>query len=156
MIFHLNNKYINGPIEFSNIENLYNFVDSNKDSILNEVIDPGISFIDAAKFILNEFENKPMSSREIWEEIEKRELVKTIGKTPQASLNTIILNDCINTPVNTTKSRGFFKIVDKKPYKFILNNYMSKNIKETMIKNGFITIDILKEIFKKNGLDFNI
>jgi hypothetical protein len=115
-----------------------------------------MTFIDAAKFILNEFENKPMTSKEIWDEIDKRSLVKTGGKTPQASLNSIILGECVDSPVNGNRSRNIFKIVEKNPAKFILNNYMSKNIKETMISNGFITIDMLKEIFEKNGLDFKI
>ncbi len=73
-----------------------------------------------------------------------------------ASLSTIILKDCVDSPVNGNKSRNIFKIVDSKPQKFILNNYMSKTIKETMIENGFITVDMLKEIFEKNGLKFEL
>jgi hypothetical protein len=153
---HKNKSYLEGPFEFKNIDDFYNFVELNKNTILNEAIDPGMTFIDAAKFILNEFENKPMTSKEIWDEIDKRNLVRTSGKTPQASLNTVILNDCVDSPVNGNRSRNIFKIVEKNPAKFILNNYMSKNIKETMISNGFITIDMLKEIFEKNGLDFKI
>jgi hypothetical protein len=153
---HIDKSYLVGPFEFTTLDDFYNFIESNKNTILDEVIDPGMTFIDAAKFILDEFGNKPMTSKEIWDEIDKRNLVKTSGKTPQASLSTIILNDCLDSPVNGNKSRNIFKIVENNPNKYILNNYMSKSIKETMIKNGFITIDMLKEIFEKNGIDFKI
>jgi hypothetical protein len=153
---HKDRSYLNGPFEFTTIDNLYKFIDDYKNIIIDEVIDPGMTFIDAAKFILEEFGNKPMSNKEIWDEIDKRNLVRTGGKTPWASLNTIILNDCVDSPVKGNKSRDIFKIMDKSPAKFILNNYMPKNIKETMIQNGFITIDILKDIFEKNGLKFEL
>lgn len=153
---HKEKIYLNGPIQFNSFDNLYEFIDENKNIILNEIIDLGMTFIEGAKFILEDLGNKPMTSKEIWDEIDKRNLVRTGGKTPWASLNTIILNDCVDSPVAGSKSRNLFKMVDRNPARFILNNYMSSSIKETMIKNGFITIDILKEIFEKNGLEFKI
>ena len=153
---HMEKSYLEGPFLFDTFDNLYKFVDDNKDSILNEVIEPGMTFVDAAKFILEELGNKPMTSNEIWDEINNRRLVRTNGKTPAATLSTIILNDCVNSTVNGNKSRNIFKMVDSKPQKFILNNYMPKAIKEAMIENGFITIDMLKEIFEKNGLKFEL
>ena len=143
------------PEEFD-LDSFYKFIDDNKNIILDQKIEPGMTFVDGAKFILEELGNKPMSVNEIWDEINNRRLVRTNGKTPAASLSTIILNDCIDSTVNGNKSRNIFKIVDSKPQKFILNNYMPKAIKETMIENGFITIDMLKEIFEKNGLKFEL
>lgn len=153
---HSDKSYLTGPFEFESIEELYSFIYENKNQILDEVIDPGMTFIDAAKLILNEFGNKPMTSREIWDEISKRNLVKTGGKTPWISLNTLILSDCVDSPVAGSKSRNLFRMVDRNPTRFILNNYMSNSIKETMIKNGFITIDILKDILEKNGIKFEM
>jgi hypothetical protein len=156
----IDKSYINGPfyIESESFEQIIDYIESCKRIILDDVLETEfdkMTFTDAAKFILQEFGNKPMTSREIWDEINKRNLVKTKGKTPWASINTIILNDCLDSPVNGSKSRDIFKIVDSNPAKFILNNYMPKNIKETLIQNGFITIDMLKDIFEKNGLKFN-
>jgi hypothetical protein len=112
-----------------------------------------MTFIEGAKFILNEFNNMPMSSQEIWEEISKRELVETSGSTPRASLNTRLLADCVDSPVSQSrKSRDIFKKVSDRPAKFVLNNYMSDNIKKTLKDNGFLTMDMLSEIFEKNGL----
>ena len=148
------------PVEVSpddfNIDDFYKFVDDNKNLILDEVIDHGMTFIEGAKFILEEFGNKPMSANEIWDEINSKKLVRTSGKTPSSTLHTKILEQCLDSTVNGNKSRNIFKIIGSKPQKFILNNYMPKNIKETMIKNGFITIDMLKDIFEKNGLKFEL
>lgn len=138
------------------IEDFYNFIENNKDFILNETIEKGMTFIDGAKFILERNLNKPMTAKEIWDEISIDNLVKSDGKTPQASLNTIILNNCVDSPVTNNKSRNVFKIVDKNPMTFQLNYYMEPRIKETLLKNGFITIDMLKDIFEKNGLKFDI
>lgn len=57
-------------------------------------------FLDAAIKILLDNGNKPMSANDIWKEISKQKLVETNGKTPWASLNTIILYGCINSPIN--------------------------------------------------------
>lgn len=155
-------EYIMGPFycDINESENIFNFIEENKKIILDDnstqISNNQMNFIEAAKFILNEFENKPMTSKEIWNEIDSRNLVKTVGKTPWASMNTILLSDCVDSPVTGNKTRNIFRIVEKSPSKFILNNYMSKNIKETMTQNGFITIDMLREIFEKNGLELKI
>jgi len=62
----------------------------------------------------------------------------------------------VDSPVTNNKSKNIFKIVDKNPMTFQLNYYMEPRIKETLLKNGFITIDMLKDIFDKNGLKFDI
>jgi hypothetical protein len=153
---HRDKSYLIERVKLESVDDIYKFIDDNKNFILNEVIDPGMTFIDAAKFILNEFGNKPMTSKEIWNEIEKRDLVRTGGKTPSASLSTVILNDCVDSPVKGNKSKNIFRIVGKDPMKYELNNYMPDNIKKIMVENGFITIDVLREIFIKNGLDYKI
>lgn len=143
------------PDEFD-LDLFYKFIDDNKNIILDQKIEPGMTFHGAAKLILEEFGNKPMSANEIWSEIEKRRLVKTGGKTPAASLTTIILNDSVDSPVKSSNSKNIFKIVSNSPNKYILNNFMPKHIKENLTKNGFITIDMLKDIFEKNGLKLEL
>ena len=124
-----------------------------------------MTFIEAAKKVLSDNGNKPLTSREIWDSIEKDGLVKTSGKTPHLSMNSILcgyssnLEEIVPDRKPRTESEvknSVFKIVSQSPYKFVIDNYMMPIVKETMIKNGFITIDILKEILKKNNIDINI
>ena len=92
---------------------------------------------------------------EIWDRI--KGMVETKGKTPKASLNVIILGQCVDSPLSkfTQKNNKIFKIVGH-PMKFQLTNYMPTHIKETMTKNGFITIDMLKEILAKNNINIEL
>lgn len=102
-----------------------------------------MTFLEASKILLEENNNKPLTCAEIWNLIDDRKMVKSLGKTPILSLNTIL-----------HRSNEF--IIIGNPHKFQLKNYMPKNIKETMIQNGFITIDMLKDIFEKNGLKIEL
>lgn len=115
-----------------------------------------MTFIEATKFILEKLNNKPMSSSEIWEEI--KDMVDTKGKTPQATLNSIILNQCINSPLNkfTQKNKELFKIIGENPMKFQLVNFVPKNVRESLINDGFITKEMLKEILLKNNINIEI
>lgn len=80
-----------------------------------------MTFIEAAKKILKDNNNQPMTSKGIWDEIEKQSLVQTKGKTPSATLNAQMLYSTINeTKINKKNIKKFFKIVEKNPYKFIL------------------------------------
>ena len=115
-----------------------------------------MTFLDAAKLILSENGNKPMTCNEIWNIISERNLVKTGGKTPRQSLLVVLLSDSVDSPIKNNKTRNYFLIVDKNPMKFILNNYMPNNIRESLIRNGFITIEALKEIFKRNNINIEI
>lgn len=124
-----------------------------------------MTFIEAAKKVLIDNGNKPLTSREIWDSIEKNDLVKTSGKTPHLSMNSILcgyssnLEEIVPDRKPRTESEvknSIFRIVSQSPYKFVIDNYILSSVKQAMIKNGFITIDILKEILKKNNIDINI
>jgi hypothetical protein len=94
-----------------------------------------MTFLEAVKHILEKSGNIPMTSREIWDKISKENLVKTKGKTPWASLNTIILLFCKSSPINPIAVKRsnpnlteLFEIVEKKPMKFRLLNYSAPPI----------------------------
>lgn len=115
-----------------------------------------MTFIEAAKFALEENDNIPMSSTEIWDKV--KDLVDTKGKTPWASMTTKILGQCVDTPAKsiTGVNRGIFKIIGSNPMKYQLVKYVPKHIKESFIESGFITKDILKEILAKNNINIEI
>lgn len=115
-----------------------------------------MTFIEAAKFALENNNNKPMSSSEIWDKI--KDMVDTKGKTPQATLNTTILHQCINTPIKSSnqRNREIFKIIGGYPMKFQLVNFVPKNIKDSLLNEGFITKEMLKEILLKNNINIEI
>lgn len=117
-----------------------------------------MTFVEAAKIVIEENGNKPMTSREIWCVIESRSLVNTKGKTPQISLNASMLYDAVGSRIKSqvVPNRNIFVIVGRNPIKFQLSNYMPKHIKDNLTKNGFITIETLKEIFKKNNIDIKL
>jgi hypothetical protein len=166
---HLSKNYLIGPVkvDFDTflVDDIYKFIDENKNTILDEKIEPGMTFADAGKFILEEFGNKPMSATEIWSEISKRNLVRTSGKTPGASLNTILSSLSVNlekvaenrdTRKNWEIKNSIFEIVSTNPYKYRLSNYMPKHIKENLTNNGFITKEMLIEILSKNNINIEI
>lgn len=162
---HVKQQYLIGPIDFVDVDGLFDFVNENKNLILEEEIRQKMTFVEAAKYVLEQNGNSPMTSVEIWNEISKLRLVATAGKTPQASLNSIVTAHSVNlekvAPERQARKKfeiknSIFKIVSTEPYKFILNNYMPPHIKENLTQNGFITIEMLAEIFKKNGLNFEI
>jgi len=124
-----------------------------------------MTFIEAAKIVLETNGNKPMSSREIWEQIKLKNLVDTKGKTPHLSMNSILCGNSRNleeiTPDRKSRTKSeiknsIFRIVSEGPYKFVIDDYMNPKVKEVMINNGFLTIEKLKEIFDKNGITLNI
>lgn len=80
-----------------------------------------MTFIEASIEVLKANNNKPMKPREIWSEIEKRGLVKTSGKTPWASLNTILLYH--SKP--EYKKKIYFDIASISPLRFTIHNFNS-------------------------------
>lgn len=124
-----------------------------------------MTFIEAAKKVLEDNGNKPMTSREIWNEISSKNLIESKGKTPHLSMNSILCGNSKNleevTPDRQARTKSevknsIFKIVEQNPYKFVIDDYMNPKVKEVMINNGFLTINKLKEIFDKNGITLNI
>jgi hypothetical protein len=79
-----------------------------------------MTFIEAANEVLRRNGNIPMSSSEIWSEIEKFGIYKSDGKTPWASLNTIMLGASDNTTIKQKQKRSYYTIVSKNPIKFIM------------------------------------
>lgn len=85
----------------------------------NEKEKRDMTFKEAAKEILQK-SGKPMTTREIWNGVKKEGLVDTSGKTPQATLNTIMLSNSINSKINKRSTNPIFKIVSKSPTKYAL------------------------------------
>lgn len=79
-----------------------------------------VTFARAAQIILRENDNRPMSSREIWEEISERGLISAHGKTPADSLNAIMLFYSSNTKTKHKYKTSLFEIVGSNPIKFKL------------------------------------
>lgn len=75
-----------------------------------------MTFIEASIEILKQNGNQPLSSREIWNKISEQNLVKTKGKTPWASLNTIL----IFHSRSEYKKKLYFNIASNKPLKFTI------------------------------------
>jgi hypothetical protein len=124
-----------------------------------------MTFIEAAKTVLESNGNKPMSSREIWEQINLKNLVDTKGKTPHLSINSKLCGNSKNleeiAPERKSRTKSevrnsIFKIVSQNPYKFVIDDYMNPKVKEIMIKNGFLTIEKLIDILDKNGINIKI
>lgn len=83
-----------------------------------------MTFIEAAQEVLKNNKNFPMSSKEIWDEIELSSLISSAGKTPQATLNTTILMSCVNGNTSKRYKNSLFRKVDDYPAKFQLINYI--------------------------------
>jgi hypothetical protein len=96
-----------------------------------------MTFLEASKIVLENNLNDPMTASEIWDVIIEMGLITEYGRTPKLSLNTIL-----------HRSDLFTTIVDKPADKFIYKRYVSKNVKESLIENGFITEERLYEILK--------
>jgi hypothetical protein len=97
-----------------------------------------MTFLEASKIVLENNLNDPMTSSEIWDVIIEMGLITEYGRTPKLSLNMIL-----------HRSDLFTTIVDKPADKFIYKRYVSKNVKESLIENGFITEERLYEILKE-------
>ena len=157
-----NNNIVISPDDF-NLDDFYKFIDDNKNVILDEKISTILTdtekehtFISASIQVLKNFENVPMSAKEIWDHIEKSGSYKASGKTPAASLYAIMSGSSINSN-NTNKSKKvIFESVGSNPIKFKLINYTPKRIRESLIDDGFITKEMLIEILSKNNINIEI
>lgn len=149
--------------EYIDFEKVYSYVNENKSIIINDISEfkseknlSDFTFLTASIKVLKDFENNSMSAKEIWSEIEKTGIYKTDGKTPAASLNTIMSGASINSNNSNKSKKMYFECVGDKPIKYRLINYMPKRVKETMLEEGFITIQQLKEILDKNNIKIEI
>ena len=102
----------------------------------------------------------PLSASEIWDKINKTLDFKTLGKTPSASLNTILLFYSDNSNTKHHYKNKIFTIVSKSPNKFSLRNKIS-DIPEIEIKSDIIDEHIsdieyiTNEIFYECVMDDN-
>lgn len=147
---------------YNQIDSLVEFISKNKDIIINDIPtkksnnESNETFLSAAIKVLKMNNNKPMSSSEIWDIIEKNDLYRSSGKTPAASLNTVLHSKSINSNISSKSKHPEFECVGTNPIKFKLIHYMSDNIRKTLLSEGFITIDMLRHIFKQNNININI
>jgi hypothetical protein len=70
-----------------------------------------MTFARAAQIVLQKNENRPMSSKEIWNQIESMGLIKTTGSTPWATLNVEMRRHSDNSNVGSKYSDILFHII---------------------------------------------
>ena len=150
------------PDDF-NLDDFYKFIDDNKNVILDDKTSTILTdtekdhtFISASIQVLKNFENVPMSAKEIWDHIEKIGSYKAVGKTPAASLYTIMSGSSINSNNSNKSKKLIFESVGTNPIKFKLINYTPKRVRESLIDDGFITKEMLIEILTKNNINIEI
>jgi hypothetical protein len=89
-----------------------------------------MKFIEAALKILNE-NNTPITANDLWEIIESRKLVPTMGKTPWQSLNAQMILYSSNSTAKGKHKNSLFTIIENtRPYQYILFNPNDKIISE--------------------------
>jgi len=101
-----------------------------------------MTFSEAAIKILKDNKNLPMSSNDIWVQIENQNLIKSEGKTPWATLNAILICADINSKSKykvKNSSRLFFESIGSNPMKFRLLDITTNEIDYTNQK------EIIKE-----------
>jgi hypothetical protein len=126
----LSRSSINTKRSDSNKKNLFEIVGSRpnmKYKLIskNEIKDESTkkyTFVEAAQLILKKNGNKPMTCLEIWEEASAQNLVETLGKTPKATMNAQMILYSDNTTAVGKKKNSIFRIIEDKPYKFVLIN----------------------------------
>jgi hypothetical protein len=164
---HLSKNYLIGPVKVdfdtSLVDDIYKFIDENKNIILDEKISPILTdsekdhtFISASIQVLKKFENIPMTAKEIWDHIEKTGIYKTDGKTPAATLNSLMSSSSVNSNNSNKSKKLIFECVGEKPIKYRLLNYTPKRVRESLIEDGFITKEMLIEILSKNNINIEI
>lgn len=77
------------------------------------------TYVDAAQLILKDNGNRPMTVREIWDQIADRNLVKYSGSTPWSSLSSKIGGCCIDSG-HRKKYGAIFRIASENPRKYVL------------------------------------
>ena len=93
-----------------------------------------MNFTKAAIRILKDNTNSPLSAKEIWAQIEKRGIIESKGKTPWATLNTILSRKSKNNNFKKDDGNYLFEIVSDKPRKYQLIDY-KKPKKLIKVKN---------------------
>jgi hypothetical protein len=136
-----------------------------------------MTFLESTKEIFIQNLNKPMTCSEVWD-AGVCNTVSTKGKTPKLSLNSIMRSHSINFESmvlkkdsgkrkNSEIKNSIFEIIETKPFykyrlvetdevKNRLDKHLPSKLTTLLTDNGFITIDMLREIFKTNNININI
>ena len=114
----------------------------------------GLSFVEAAKQVLEENKNYPLTSAEIWQRIVDGKIpLKSKGSTPEITLNALLQRGSENTTYSH-KNKPIFKVIENSsPAKFMLRRHVSKYVMESLEEYGFVHINQLKEILAKHGIN---
>jgi len=112
-----------------------------------------LSFVEAAKFILEENDNKPLTSAEIWQQIQEKNVkVNTNGKNAATNIGAILQRNSEGTTYTFAKKNPTFKLIDGDTAKFIIRRYVPKYVRESLEEYGFIHINSLREILANHNI----
>lgn len=125
---HIDRVHISQNIFDGDINSFFNFINDNSELILNDTKKSMEFIVDDIKEILQNNNNLPLTIKEI-----------------NDKLNAKVSNNIIT---EILKSDEF----ENDGLKYKIRNYMSTKLKDLFEKNGFITIDVLRQILEKNGL----
>jgi predicted Mrr-cat superfamily restriction endonuclease len=130
---HIDRVHLSQHTFDGDINRFYQFILDNKDSILNDTEKSKDILLKNVKKILQDNNNIALTSREIVDRLENR---------------------IDNNTINNILSSDIFETTEDQ--KFKLKSYMPTKLKELFENNGFITIDVLKQILEQCGVQVNI
>jgi hypothetical protein len=114
-----------------------------------ENIVKNMSFDIAAKSIFEDNGNQPLNSAELWKIMSLKGLVTTKGKTPVATLNSILLSGSINSTLATKSKRILFELVEgNKPQKFRLisnSSVTTSPVNEIVLEEVVVSGEVWKQ-----------
>lgn len=88
---------------------------------LTSTEEESMTFMEAAQYVLKKNDNRPMTSKEIWEQ--SKDLVETSGQTPELTMNAMMSLYSENSSAKAKKKKSLFRIIEgTRPYKFQLIN----------------------------------
>jgi adenylate kinase family enzyme len=126
----------------------YELVDMNEPEKIEINSKIKMTFINAAQLILKENDNRPMSSKEIWDIIDDRDLVETKGTTPWITLNADMLSYSDNSNSKYKKKRKIFTIVETNPAKFKLIKNEVQDVSDEELEDDFSDLEEIKPFGK--------
>jgi len=130
---HIDRQFFDGEKIFDgDVNEFYRFVSTSSELILNDVEKSKDFVLNNIKEILQNNSNLPLTIKEINDRLDNK-----------ISSNAI---------TEILKSDEF----ENDGLKYKIKNYMSTKLKDLFEKNGFITIDVLKQILEQNGITINI
>jgi hypothetical protein len=130
---HIDRQFFDGEKIFEgNINEFYKFIEENSELILNDLEKSKDFVLNNIKEILQNNSNLPLTIKEINDRLDNK-------------ISSNIITEIL-------KSDEF----ENDGLKYKIRNYMSIKLKDLFEKNGFITIDVLRQILEQNGLTINI